>query len=762
MESGERRKLDLDDLPVLPTTLVEIIRVIEKGDDSEVEELAAVIDRDPPLAVKIRSYVNSAFVGRRVKAKDTVEAIKTMGFNKVWPIALTMNFYEFLSGGTRAFDPRRFWKHSVQVAIASVRIAEKAGFADLGSAFFCGLVHDIGILVLERNFPDQVEAAWKGLRSEDELAEREYEQTGWDHMEAGALYLEDRGFPAWVRSVVKGHHHPSLGGGREKEGMLNRIVNLAHMISHYTIEEGRARHLEGTALVERICAECGIGRRDLLALEALLIPETIRQCKYLDKDIGSLEKIMEDVRAALYQGCMGMADELQRRFGQLRPKLDGTLFKTALDRAVRTFCRSGLNVEEVEGKLREIAQEEAARASGLEVNLLNEFMADRYRAMQEMLEMDPRTMIRIFGGPGPAEKTEPEEEPAGPSASSSSYEIPVFYATDRSLRDSTRVEQVFSGRPSAEDDLHYGLARVSVPDQAPKDPGSVNPLWRHLPGESLFCNLEGLFRGDRERFTWALDGLLEPAPRRRAMLFVHGYNATFDQAVRLAARLAYEVDYPGVPLLFSWPSAGTFFGYGDDEERVVASRERLLALLRLLLATGEGLSLDLVACGMGGSLLAGALAALELEESPATAGRLGQVVFVAPDVEEGLFRRLALRFRRKAERVTLYASSLDWSLLTSRFFSTRGRAGDTGKGLVVVEGIDTIDASRSDTDIAGHAGNGRGGGILADLALLLGEGVEPRRRPGMAAAGEGRRVWWVYEEPAKAAVAAGRGSAGAD
>jgi esterase/lipase superfamily enzyme len=54
-------------------------------------------------------------------------------------------------------------------------------------------------------------------------------------------------------------------------------------------------------------------------------------------------------------------------------------------------------------------------------------------------------------------------------------------------------------------------------------------------------------------------------------VFTHGYNVSFEEAARRAAQLAFDLNFRGRVVLFSWPSCGSLLGYGADEERALLS-----------------------------------------------------------------------------------------------------------------------------------------------------------------------------------------------
>jgi len=80
----------------------------------------------------------------------------------------------------------------------------------------------------------------------------------------------------------------------------------------------------------------------------------------------------------------------------------------------------------------------------------------------------------------------------------------------------------------------------------------------------------------------------------------------------------------------------------------------------------------------------------------------------------------------RCDRLTLYASSLDKALVASRKIHRYARAGDAGDDIVIVEGLDSIDASAVDTSLLGHSYFGDNRSVISDIYNLL-------RSPGQPA-----------------------------
>jgi esterase/lipase superfamily enzyme len=103
----------------------------------------------------------------------------------------------------------------------------------------------------------------------------------------------------------------------------------------------------------------------------------------------------------------------------------------------------------------------------------------------------------------------------------------------------------------------------------------------------------------------------------------------------------------------------------------------------------------------------------------------------SPDVNARIFTRLWPQIKVAAKRFTLYASSDDNALISSRKAKGNSnfiRLGEGGPNIVVIPGLDTIDASGIDTSLLGHSYEASCKPVRDDLGLLIGKGVAPSER----------------------------------
>jgi putative nucleotidyltransferase with HDIG domain len=212
----------LDKLKQLPTVSAAVREVVRSlGEDSvNTAELAHEIAMDHSLAIKVLRVANSAFYGLAREVGSIEEAVMVLGFNAIRSLALTVGLLgSFPTQETGAFDRKKFWWHSMAVAVCSRSMAARWGL-DRELAFTAGLLHDIGRLALAVVEPDRLEEINARAASAD-LLDAEREVLGYDHAMLGAELAKRWNFPEAIQDVMLHYSEP------EPMQPMVRLVHLA-------------------------------------------------------------------------------------------------------------------------------------------------------------------------------------------------------------------------------------------------------------------------------------------------------------------------------------------------------------------------------------------------------------------------------------------------------------------------------------------------------------------------------------------------------
>jgi esterase/lipase superfamily enzyme len=160
-------------------------------------------------------------------------------------------------------------------------------------------------------------------------------------------------------------------------------------------------------------------------------------------------------------------------------------------------------------------------------------------------------------------------------------------------------------------------------------------------------------------------------------------------------------------------------GYTIDENNIEWSTPHITAFLADFLASTQAAQVYLVGHSMGSRGLARAVADL-LATQPQLAQKITELILSAPDIDAAIFEHdIAPKLAGARNPVTLYASSQDLALAASKAVHGYPRAGDSGAGMLIVAGVETIDATGVDTSFMKHAYFAEKRSALSDMFYLI-------------------------------------------
>ena len=341
-------------------------------------------------------------------------------------------------------------------------------------------------------------------------------------------------------------------------------------------------------------------------------------------------------------------------------------------------------------------------------------------------------------------RVEVEQLRGQPEGRSEFATVRVQFATNREAVDDGFFGSVGSRR------LTYGQSEVSIPREHRmgelEGPSILRLQWRSKPSEHIQVLS---VRAEPEAQFWArLRSRVAASKERETLLFVPGFNVTFEDALRRLAQISYDLAFDGPVVLFSWPSAGSMspLAYQRDVRSADAAAESLAQLLEGMTREAPNASVHIIAHSMGNRVLTTALQRLETKAGPT----LRQVAMMAPDVDRELFEQIAPRIAKTARRTTVYASSRDIPMVLAGVQAGAPRAGAVNGNPVAVKGVDTIDVSEVETSRLGlfHSYYGDNSSVLADLFWLM-RGKAPQDRFGLEPVDSPGHPYWRFRPKAR-------------
>lgn len=325
---------DHKELSSLPQTLAEVLRLAQ-DETTSATQMAQTIQRDPAMTAKILRLVNSPYYGGR-EVTSVSQSVMTMGMRAVTALALSSSIYDMTGKWEVAIDRERFWRHSLQVAIAARDIADATGYAYPEEAFVCGLLHDIGILVLEKSFPDKYERVWKRVRAGESLCDMEDQIWGTNHARVGQFLLEQWHLPQVICQAVGMHHNPMLTENDDVEFRCVRMVALANRISQLTIVEQQPDLSNAPDVRAKLQQHLELTSEQLADIEKGLMSKTAQEAAFLEIGVGAPEEILMEANRLLYDSYLAVENLLQENRRMQQEIARAQMEKAALE-ALRTI-----------------------------------------------------------------------------------------------------------------------------------------------------------------------------------------------------------------------------------------------------------------------------------------------------------------------------------------------------------------------------------------------------------------------------------------
>jgi esterase/lipase superfamily enzyme len=218
-------------------------------------------------------------------------------------------------------------------------------------------------------------------------------------------------------------------------------------------------------------------------------------------------------------------------------------------------------------------------------------------------------------------------------------------------------------------------------------------------------------------------------PGREVLLFIHGFDNSFEDAAKTAVRIGVGIGFNGAAVLYSWPSLGSPTAYMADRNNAYWSVSGLKELLSDLTSSPWIGRVSVVVHSMGNEVFIRAYGQLANECASTRGGcadvrKVRAIVLAAPDMDRDVFlEQWAEKITRLGPRVVLYSSDADMALAASALV----QGGDyerLGKNAPCIPGLHVTDVSDVKTDVLGHSWISQSRAVLKDLRCAVTEGCD--------------------------------------
>lgn len=233
-------------LPKLPEDIGEILNILKDPIEADIDNLVEKVSKISELNELMLHNLNSGYFKLRKEITSIKEAIIYLGLRTVQNLLLffiTINLFpESMRKSNRKIKMMSYWKHVMGTSVASCMLAEKLKKGDKFKLFSYGLVHDIGIIVLDTCFPELVEKIIEKMYTGMDLtsSERIY-LDNLTHGDIGARLCRRWNIREDITTIVEYHHFPFSACDSNED---LRIIYVADSISTEYCEKLLGIHID--------------------------------------------------------------------------------------------------------------------------------------------------------------------------------------------------------------------------------------------------------------------------------------------------------------------------------------------------------------------------------------------------------------------------------------------------------------------------------------------------------------------------------------
>ncbi|MEK7678851.1 MAG: HDOD domain-containing protein [Deltaproteobacteria bacterium] len=225
------------EIPVLPVTAQRVLSLMSDSDVS-IEKIKRLISTDAGLATKILKVANSAFYGGYRNIENLSQAILRLGLNSVRNIVIAASLKNVYKNF--GLTEKLLWEQTIGSAMAANIIARRTRISDPEDAFIAGLLHDVGKVVLNNEYPQKFAQVMEKVYNDAvPYSAAEKEVFEFSQRDVGARVVKKWGFPERIELLLK--HFDNY----------DTILNERWMYELVTV----------VTTADRICQKFGIGWR---------------------------------------------------------------------------------------------------------------------------------------------------------------------------------------------------------------------------------------------------------------------------------------------------------------------------------------------------------------------------------------------------------------------------------------------------------------------------------------------------------------------
>jgi putative nucleotidyltransferase with HDIG domain len=226
-------KIDIEnlvktELPPLSNSAMRVSTLVQDV-NSSTNSIAQAIGFDPVLTARILRAANSPLYAMERRVTTLPSAVNTLGNRTLYALAIISTASDTFDASLRRNPAgQKLWSHLVTTGLVARELSRLLGMRGSDEAFLCGLLHDIGKLVMLKHH-EELYARLDEVVNEEESLMLEQELYGYTHAQVGALITKHWGLPEEIGYAIYSHHQPSEA---RQHQFMARLVDVANQLAH--------------------------------------------------------------------------------------------------------------------------------------------------------------------------------------------------------------------------------------------------------------------------------------------------------------------------------------------------------------------------------------------------------------------------------------------------------------------------------------------------------------------------------------------------
>jgi len=200
----------LPTIPTLPIIAQEILMLVE-DDFVTINKLKGIIENDPAISVRVLALANSAYYGIGCNVETLSDAIFRIGFNNVRYLAVGISLITLFeeTKNEKAARYEKIFVHSMATGLVAKFLARKLSLRISDDILVVSILHDIGLLMMNRYLFEEYQKVHELLNSSGDLLKAEKDVFNFTHPELGQWLAEEWNLPRRISNIISYHHQPS-------------------------------------------------------------------------------------------------------------------------------------------------------------------------------------------------------------------------------------------------------------------------------------------------------------------------------------------------------------------------------------------------------------------------------------------------------------------------------------------------------------------------------------------------------------------------